>query len=76
MLGEEIYIYIMGAHNNVYLNCQLLISHNLVADGVKPEHASHTSDICHVVTACVMLFDYWTFHNQSSKLIGLPSGFD
>ena len=38
---------------HVYLYCQLLISHNSVADGVKPEHATHTSDICHVVTACV-----------------------
>ena len=30
-------------------------SHNSVADGVKPEHASHTSDICLVVNACVGL---------------------
>ena len=40
---------------HVYLNCQLLTSHNSVADGVKPEHASCTSDICHVVTACIGL---------------------
>ena len=33
-----------------------ITSHNSVADGVKPEHdASHTSDICLVVNACVGL---------------------
>ena len=32
-----------------------ITSHNSVADGVKPEHASHTIDICLVVTACVGL---------------------
>ena len=32
-----------------------ITSHNSVADGVRPEHASHTSDICLVVTACVGL---------------------
>ena len=32
-----------------------ITSHNSVADGVKPEHASHTSYICLVVNACVGL---------------------
>ena len=32
-----------------------ITSHNSGADGVKPEHASHTSVICLVVTACVGL---------------------
>ena len=32
-----------------------ITSHNSVADGVKPEHASHTSDICLVVNAWVGL---------------------
>ena len=51
-----------------YLNCQLLTSHNSVADGVKPEHDSHTSDICHVVTACVGL-NQKLCHHVSLKLL-------
>ena len=56
---------------HVYLNCQLLTSHNSEADGVKPEHASCTSDICHVVTACVGLNQKLLHHMSLKPLFDL-----